>query len=26
MHLEEFKMCRELATDLFSILDNDDEQ
>jgi len=26
MHLEEFQMCRELATDLFSILDNDDEQ
>jgi len=26
MHLDEFKMCRELATDLFSILDNDDDQ
>lgn len=26
MHLDEFKMCRELATDLFSILDSDDEQ
>ena len=26
MHLDEFKMCRALATDLFSILDSDDEQ
>lgn len=26
MHLDEFNMCRELATDLFSILDSDDEQ
>ena len=26
MHLDEFKMCRALATDLFSILEYDDEQ
>ena len=26
MHLDEFKRCRELATDLFSILDSDDDQ
>ena len=26
MHLDEFNICRELATDLFSILDSDDEQ